>query len=527
MAKLGVSQHLISIVADLSRELPDQLRYWRLLDAILSTLSCDAAALLTFDASANQADSKVSNTLIPLAIDGLDDKLLEQRFSVDQHPRFAQWLQSAEAVYFPAESQLPNPFQAFLKAGDRRTGPRDSLGVALHVAGKPWGLLCFNTRQADTLNKIDRQELRSFINFIESAIAVLQRGKNLRTELEHQQHLHQALFAQSHNETLLGDSPALGRVKEEIAIIAASELTILLQGEDGVGKSLVARDIHQASTRSEHAFIPVDCASLNDETAYAELFGATASDNKDSDNKAEKTGLFQLADQGTLFINEVATLSAEVQSQLEQILKTARIQRLNSEETTPIKVRLIAATRCNLQQAVSHGEFRPELYRLLMLYPMPIPPLRERAEDIPQLSKHFLEQQRRRLALPSLLIDTDARKLLQHYPWPGNVHELDQVLRRATLKAMAEQKSEKDLVIKVSQLSISFDELPRAIQAELTSLPEQINLKETIDNFQRQLINEKLRRRNGNLAATARDLGLNRSNFYRLLQRLGIKQSTS
>ena len=519
MAKLGVSPHLTSIVADLSRELPDQLRYWRLLDAILSTLSCDAAALLALEPSADQADGKVSNTLIPLAIDGLDDKLFEQRFSVEQHPRFAHWLQSPEPVCFPSESQLPNPFQSFLKAGDRRTGPRDSLGVALHVAGKPWGLLCLNTRQADTLNKIDRQELRSFINFIESAIAVLQRGKSLRTALEHQQRLHQALLAKSDNETLLGDSPALTRVKEEIAIIAASELTILLQGEDGVGKSLVARDIHLASTHSEHAFISIDCSSLNDESAYAELFGTTA-----SDNKTKKTGLFQLADQGTLFINEVATLPADVQSQLEHLLKTGNIQPLNSATAIPIKLRLIAATRCNLQQMVSRGEFRPDLYRLLMLYPMPVPPLRERAEDISLLSKHFLEQQRRRLALPSLLIDTDARKLLQHYPWPGNVRELDQVLRRATLKAIAEQKGTKDPIIKVSQLSISFDELPRAIQAELASLPEQINLKETIDNFQRQLINEKLRLRNGNLAATARDLGLNRSNFYRLLQRLGIKQ---
>ena len=114
-----------------------------------------------------------SSALTPLAIDGLDDNLLEQRFSVEQHPRFGHWLQSVEPVYLPADSQLPNPFQAFLKAGDRRTGPRDSLGITLHAAGKPWRLLCLNTRQADTLNKIDPRELRSFINFIESAIAVL------------------------------------------------------------------------------------------------------------------------------------------------------------------------------------------------------------------------------------------------------------------------------------------------------------------------------------------------------------------
>ena len=513
MAKLGVSAHLLSIVADLSRELPDQLRYWRLLDAILTTLPCDAAVLMTLETA--EAETQ---TLRPLAIDGLDDKVLEQQFTVVQHPRLAHCLQSHEPVFVPADSQLDNPFQTFLKAGDRRTGPRDSLGVPLQVAGKPWGLLCLNTRQADTLNNIDARELRSFINFIESALAVLQRGKNLRTALQQQQRLNQVLLSQTHNASLLGDSPALLRVKEEIAIIAASELTILLQGEDGVGKSLVARDIHQASAHSEQPFICIDSAKLEDDSAYAELFGATG-----DDKGPEKSGLFQLADQGTLFINEVATLPADVQSQLEQVLKTGHLQPLNSDITLPIKVRLIAATRCNLQQAVSHGLFRPELYRLLMLYPLPVSPLRERPEDIPLLTRHFLEQQRRRLALPVLLIDTDARKLLQHYPWPGNVRELDQVLRRATLKAMAEQKGSKDLIIKASQLSISAGELPRAMRAELASLPEQIDLKKTVDDFQRRLINERLRLRNGNLAATARDLGLNRSNFYRLLQRLGIK----
>jgi len=513
MAELGVSPHLTSIVADLSRELPDQLRYWRLLDAILTTLPCDAAALMALETGETEIQ-----VLRPLAIDGLDDKVLEQQFTVAQHPRFAQCLQSHEPVFVPADSQLANPFQAFLKAGDRRTGPRDTLGIPLQVAGKPWGLLCLNTRQADTLNKIDSSALRSFINFVEASIAVLQHGKSLHTELAHQQQLNNVLFAPLQNKQLLGNSPALQRVKEEIAIIASSALTILLQGENGVGKSLVARDIHLASSRSTQPYIRVDCAALDDETAYAELFGTSASDTHSKQN-----GLFQLADQGTLFINEIATLPANVQSQLEHILKTGTIQSLNSATSTPLDVRLIAATRCNLQQAVSHGEFRPELYRLLMLYPLPVPPLRDRAEDIPPLSKHFLEQQRRRLALPSLLIDTDARKLLQHYPWPGNVRELNQVLRRATLKALVEQKGAKDLIIKASQLSISFGELPRAIQAELASLPEQINLKETVDNFQRQLINERLTLRNGNLAATARDLSLNRSNFYRLLQRLKIK----
>ena len=513
MTELGVSPHLISIVADLSRELPDQLRYWRLLDAILTTLPCDAAVLMTLETG--EAGTQI---LRPVAIDGLDDKVLEQQFNVAQHPRFTQCLQSREPIFFPADSQLPNPFQAFLKAGDRRTGPRDSLSIALQVAGKPWGLLCLNTRQADTLNKIDTRELRSFINFIESAIAVLLQGNNKQTELAHQQQLNNVLFAQSQNQQLLGDSPALQRVKEEVAIIATSELTILLQGEDGVGKSTVAHNIHQASTRSEQPFISVDCANFNEETIYAQLFGCIRNDERD-----EKTGLFQLADRGTIYIKEVAHLSDEVQIQLETMLKTGCIQPLGDDQVHPLNVRLIAATRCNLQQAVSQGEFRPELYRLLMLYPLPVPPLRERAEDIPLLTSHFLEQQRRHLALPVLQVDTDALHLLQHYAWPGNIRELDQVLRRATLKAVAEQGRAIKTIIKVSQLSISFGELPRAAQATLASLPEQINLKETVDNFQRQLINDKLKLRNGNLAATARDLGLNRSNFYRLLQRLDIK----
>ncbi|MBQ0719158.1 MAG: sigma 54-interacting transcriptional regulator [Gammaproteobacteria bacterium] len=526
MAKLGVSPHLTSIVADLSRELPDQLRYWRLLDAILSTLSCDAAALLTFAENSEPSDPKESPTLIPLAIDGLDDKMLDQRFRVDQHPRFVHWLQSPEAVYFPADSQLPNPFQQFLKTGDRRTGPRDSLGVALHVAGRPWGLLCLNSRQANTLNKIDDSELRTFITFIESAIAVLQRGKKLRTELQHQQRLNTALFSKQQNKLLLGNSPALKRVKEEIAIIAASELTILLQGEDGVGKSLVARDIHLSSSRSHQPFISVDCATLGEETAYAELFGGATNNTGNDKSRTENVGLFQLANPGTIFLNEVASLSAEVQSQLEKVLKTGCMQMLDSDRAMPLAVRLIAATRTNLQQAVSRGEFRPELYRLLMLYPLPVPPLRDRAEDIPLLTKHFLEQERRRLALPALHVDSDARQLLQHYSWPGNVRELDQVLRRATLKAMAEKHAATGVTIKISQLGINFTELPRAVQTELTRLPEQINLKQVVDDFQRRLINERLNQHHGNLAATARNLDLNRSNFYRLLQRLGIKETS-
>jgi len=516
MAKLGVSPHLISIVADLSRELPDQLRYWRLLDAILTTLPCDAAVLMALE-----ADHAEAQVLLPLAIDGLDDKVLEQPFTVAQHPRLTQCLQSREPVFFPADSQLPNPFQPFLKAGDRRTGPRDSLGIALQASGQPWGLLCLNTRQADTLNKIDTRELRSFIHFIESAIAVLLRGKDQRAKLARQQQLNKVLFTQSQSQQLLGESPALQRVKDEVAIIATSELTLLLQGEDGVGKSVTAHNIHQASTRSEQPFISVDCAKFDEETIYTQLFGCTRNNERD-----EKTGLFQLADRGTIYMKEVAHLSDEVQIQLEKILKMRCIQPLGDDQVHPLNVRLIAATRCNLQQAVSRGEFRPELYRLLMIYPLPVPPLRERAEDIPLLSSHFLEQQRRRLALSTLQIDTDALHLLQHYAWPGNIRELDQVLRRATLKAVAEQGRATKTIIKVSQLSISFGELPRAAQTTLTNLPEQINLKETVDNFQRQLINDKLKLRNGNLAATARDLGLNRSNFYRLLQRLAIKQST-
>ena len=548
MAKLGVPAHLNSIVADLSRELPEQLRYWRLLDAILSTLPCDVAVLMRLEAAVNgtpaepqpQTQAQIApRILVPLATDGLDDKLLQQRFNLEQHPRLALWMQSREPIFFPADTHLPNPFQSFLKTGDRRTGPRDSLGIALHVAGKPWGLLALNTRQSDTLNKIDLKELLTLIHFIEAAIAVLQRSKHQRSELSRQQCLNKALFAQHQGGELLGSSPALKRVQEEIAIIAASELTILLQGEDGVGKSLVARDIHRASSRSEQAFISVDCARLDEETAYAELFGCAT-----RNGEAEKPGLFQLADQGTIFINEVASLSTEIQAQLEHFLKTGRLLAVDSDassrlstrhesaqnenaslnESTSLNLRLIAATRCNLQQAVSHGQFRPELYRLLMLYPMPIPPLRDRADDIPLLSSHFLQQQRRRLALPALQIDTDARQLLQHYHWPGNVRELDQVLSRATLKAVAEQKGSNSVTIKISQLGIRFGELPRALQAELISLPEQINLKQAVDDFQRRLINERLALRHGNLAATARDLDLNRSNFYRLLQRLAIKQ---
>lgn len=514
MTKTGVSQHLISIVADLSRDLPDQLRYWRLLDAIMCILPCcDVAVLMALESS-----SPDRQILKPLAADGLDDKVSQQYFTVEENPRLAAWLQSREPLYFPANTPLPDPYGKLLKPGDRRTSPRDSLGVALYVGGKPWGLLSLNTRQTEILNKIDLAELRSLITFIEAVLSAVLRTEQLRQQMSHTQRISKQLLEQANKGQLLGSSPALQRIKEEIAIIAPSELTILLQGEDGVGRSLVAQNIHQLSNRSKQPFINVDCSSLDDQTAYGTLFGSIG-----NNDVAAQPGLFQLAHQGTLFINEVAALPLEVQIQLEQLLKTATIQTQGSSEPGTLDVRLLTASRCNLQQAVSRGLFRPELYRLLMVYPMQIPPLRERAEDIALLSSYFLERHRRRLGLSALQLDTDSRQRLKHYTWPGNIRELEQVLSRAAIKAMTDQAGASIICIKVSQLDISPRELPKNIQAELSSLPQQIILKEAVDDYQRALVNERLQLRHGNLAAAARDLGLNRSNFYRLLQRLEIK----
>jgi len=506
---------LTSIVEDLSRDLPSEQRYKNLLSAMQSSFPCDAAALLQLEGS----------HLKPLAIDGLSDDTMGRRFEVDEHPRLASLLHSREPVRFPADSDMPDPYDGLVETEDHLLHVHDCMGSSLYVDDKPWGVLTLDAMQTGTFNQIDPIELRTFISLTEATVKAAERIDELEARVERGVQVARELVKESGDVEMIGKSLVIQKLKEEITTVAQSDLTVLIQGETGVGKELVARQLHAKSPRVDHPLVYVNCAALPDNIAESELFGHTK--GAFSGALSDRAGKFEIADGGSLFLDEIGELSLSIQAKMLRALQSGEIQRVGSDDFIQVDVRIIAATNRDLQQEVAAGRFRADLYHRLTVYPIQVPPLRERGKDVLLLAGFFLENNQRRLSVNALRLSTDAKQALQHYSWPGNVRELEHLLSRAALKATAKQgKASGSIVIDKTFLDISDIELPgkEKLQDEKKQLPEQdVTMKEAVDEFQRDLIADRLEKHRGNLASAGRELGMNRSNFYRLLKRLGLR----
>jgi transcriptional regulator with GAF, ATPase, and Fis domain len=232
---------------------------------------------------------------------------------------------------------------------------------------------------------------------------------------------------------LLGQSPALKTILSQIELVAPTEASVLILGESGTGKELIARALHDRSNRARRALVKVNCASIPRELFESEFFGHA----KGSFTGAlrDRVGRFQLADGGTLFLDEVAEIPLELQSKLLRVLQEGQFERVGEDRTRQVSVRVIAATNRNLEQEVDAGHFRRDLFFRLSVFPLKVPPLRDRLEDIPVLASSFLEQAARRMhsAIPTLT--REHVQELTSYPWPGNVRELQNVIERAVILA--------------------------------------------------------------------------------------------
>jgi formate hydrogenlyase transcriptional activator len=230
---------------------------------------------------------------------------------------------------------------------------------------------------------------------------------------------------------LSGESSAMKEVRRAIQQVARTDSTVLIQGETGTGKELVARAIHQVSPRRERLLVTVNCAALAPGLIASELFGHEAGAFTGASKR--RIGRFELAHQGTLFLDEIAELAPELQVMLLRVLQSKTVERVGGAESIAVDVRLIAATHQNLAQAVTAGRFRADLYYRLNVFPIHVPALRERREDIPDLAKHFLQHFNRRMNKQVERIATPALDLLVRYDWPGNVRELENLLERAMI----------------------------------------------------------------------------------------------
>jgi formate hydrogenlyase transcriptional activator len=233
--------------------------------------------------------------------------------------------------------------------------------------------------------------------------------------------------------TLTGSSPAMRAVRQAIQQVAGTDSTVLILGETGTGKELVARAIHQLSPRRDHLLVTVHCAALSPQLLTSELFGHESGAFTGATKR--RVGRFELAHRGTIFLDEIAEIPAETQVLLLRVLQERVIERVGGNEPIPLDVRVLAATHEDLAVAVSKGRFRADLFFRLNVFPIQVPALRERHEAIPDLVRHFLHQFNRRMHKEVRQVDNGSLRLLQEYHWPGNVRELENVIERAMIVA--------------------------------------------------------------------------------------------
>ena len=260
---------------------------------------------------------------------------------------------------------------------------------------------------------------------LEARVAELEQLRRERTYLRDEARADRDL------RSLTGDGPAMKAVRAAIRQVAPTDATVLICGETGTGKELVARAIHQLSPRRDRLLVAVNCAALSPGVIASELFGHEPGAFTGATRR--RVGRFELAHQGAIFLDEVGELTPETQVMLLRVLQERVIERVGGAEPVPVDVRVIAATHRDLGAAAGAGGFRPDLFYRLNVFPIRVPPLRERREDVPDLARHFLLHFGRRLGKPVAHIRPAAMKLLTEYPWPGNVRELENLIERAVI----------------------------------------------------------------------------------------------
>ncbi len=400
----------------------------------------------------------------------------------------------------------------------------DCMGTSLYVDGDLWGVLTLDALEAGTFDDRARRDLQRYTLLIEAAVRM--------TRLEKENHSLKLARtdgrerAADHDEgDIIGHSRALRDLLHEVQVVADSELPVLLLGETGVGKELFARRLHCLSRRRSKPLVHVNCAALPESLAESELFGHVK--GAFSGATTDRPGRFEAANGGTLFLDEVGELPLTVQAKLLRVLQNGEIQRLGSDKPRHVDVRIVAATNRVLRDSIRDGLFRADLYHRLSVYPVHIPPLRERENDVLLLAGHFLELNRARLGLRGIRLSASAERALLAYPWPGNVRELEHVISRAALKMISRGAARTEILLLEPEL---LDLEPVASAAFACQAAELVDagggvraLRDVVDDSQRQAIRQALLLSADNWAQAARLLDVDASNLHKLARRLNLK----
>ena len=491
---------LTAIAADLTSIMSAEDRYQRLLDVLHRAIPYDAACLLQVR----------DDTLSPLTSKGLTPDAMGRMYARKENPRLDIICGSAEPLLFPADSSLPDPFDGMVVSDPEALHHIHAcLGCPLTVNEKLVGVLTADSLNVGAFDHLSLEFLKTIGSMTGAQMQIAGLLKALEEKAERQGQIASDLMqdvALQRGWEIFGRSAGIEALRREI--------------------ELVARAIHRHSLRRDSAMLYLNCAALPESLAESELFGHVKGSFTGAQN--DRAGKFELADGGTLFLDEIGELSLEIQAKLLRVIQEGEIQRLGSEKMLHADVRLLAATNRDLAAEVQAGRFRADLYHRLNVYPVTVPPLRERKEDIAILAGFFVGRTKKRLGLGDIRITEAALQLLGRYSWPGNVRELENILSRAVLKASQKSLHEEFLKILPEHLAGDIGSALYVNPAPVYDVPgiaqEKISFRDELKSFQIRLIQSALKRKKGNWAAAARYLDMNRSNLHNLATRLGIRE---
>ena len=399
--------------------------------------------------------------------------------------------------------------------------------VPLITHGRTIGTLNLASRRTDAFSPSDVELLQQVAGqvaiAVENALA-FQEIDALKDKLaEEKLYLEEEIRSEFNFEEIIGESPALKRALAQVEMVAAAGTAVLILGETGTGKELFARAIHDFSPRRERTFVKINCAAIPAGLLESELFGHER--GAFTGAVAQKIGRFELADKGTLFLDEVGDIPLELQPKLLRVLQEQEFERLGSTRTVRVDVRVVAATNADLSKLVAEKAFRSDLYYRLNVFPIQVPALRERSEDLPLLVRYFVQKYSRQLNKSVEYIPADAMDALLHYSWPGNVRELENLIERAVLLSPG-----KDLRVPLAELKsgspADLSSGSSASFASLTASPSSPPIA-TLEEAERQHILRALRQTQWRIAGprgAAALLGMKRTTLQARMRKLGIRR---
>jgi two-component system nitrogen regulation response regulator NtrX len=360
---------------------------------------------------------------------------------------------------------------------------------------------------------------------LEKLLVTLQNAFQLRDLARENQNLRSRVAKQR---AMIGESPAMLNLKQAIRRVAPTNSWVLITGENGTGKEVVAHSIHSLSSRYDKPFVEVNCAAIPEELIESELFGHERGSFTGATQM--KRGKFELADGGTLFLDEIGDMSLKTQAKILRILQEQRFERVGGSQTLNVDVRVIAATNKDLEEQVRNNTFREDLYYRLNVVPFRVPSLRERREDVPLIAAHYFRELAGLGGGECKQLTPEAEKLFAAYNWPGNVRELKNTIERLVIFSDANAISGEHVLSlmphlgrPVSSLSASTPAYANPVQGGMNQLAPAGSLRDAKTEFEREFIVRKLRENDGNVSRTAQALGIERSHLHRKIKSYGIE----